>query len=117
MRMASSARVTRVMNDYARKYNILKENDKNLSGDDVREGLTAVISVKLKDAQFESQTKGRLGNTEIGTLVANLINEKLSVYLEENPPQPGLFSTRRWRRRARVRPRKRRAKWCGGNPR
>ena len=77
--------LTRVMNDYARKYNILKENDKNLSGDDVREGLTAVISVKLKDAQFESQTKGRLGNTEIGALVANLINEKLSIYLEENP--------------------------------
>ena len=77
--------LTRVMNDYARKYNILKDNDKNLSGDDVREGLTVIISVKLKDAQFESQTKGRLGNTEIGTLVNGLIGDKLATYLEENP--------------------------------
>ena len=77
--------LTRVMNDYARKYNILKENDKNLSGDDVREGLTVVISVKVKDAQFESQTKGKLGNTEIASLVNSLVGEKLSVYLEENP--------------------------------
>jgi len=61
--------LTRVMNDYARKYNILKENDKNLSGEDVREGLTVVISVKLKEAQFEGQTKAKLGNTEIRTLV------------------------------------------------
>lgn len=77
--------LTRVMNDYARKFNILKENDKNLSGDDFREGLTVVISVKLKEAQFEGQTKARLGNTEIGTLINNLVSEKLSVYLEENP--------------------------------
>ncbi len=77
--------LTRVMNDYARKYNILKDNDKNLSGDDVREGLTVIISVKLKDAQFESQTKGRLGNTEMGTLVNGLIGDKLATYLEENP--------------------------------
>ena len=77
--------LTRVMNDYARKYNILKENDKNLSGDDVREGLTVVISVKVKDAQFESQTKGKLGNTEISTLVNGLVGDKLSQYLEENP--------------------------------
>ncbi|WP_312695469.1 DNA topoisomerase (ATP-hydrolyzing) subunit B [Caproiciproducens sp.] len=77
--------LTRVMNDYARKYNILKENDKNLSGDDVREGLTVIISVKMKDAQFEGQTKARLGNTEIGTLVSNLITDKMAAYLEENP--------------------------------
>ncbi|MGX8710599.1 DNA topoisomerase (ATP-hydrolyzing) subunit B [Clostridium sp. KNHs216] len=77
--------MTRVMNDYARKYNILKENDKNLSGDDVREGLTVIISVKMKDAQFEGQTKARLGNTEIGTLVSNLITDKMTAYLEENP--------------------------------
>ncbi|NLG92745.1 MAG: DNA topoisomerase (ATP-hydrolyzing) subunit B [Clostridiales bacterium] len=77
--------LTRVMNDYARKYNILKENEKNLSGDDVREGLTVIISVKMKDAQFEGQTKARLGNTEIGTLVSNLISEKMAAYLEENP--------------------------------
>ena len=77
--------LTRVMNDYARKYNILKDNDKNLSGDDVREGLTVIISVKMKDAQFEGQTKARLGNTEIGTLVSNLITDKMTAYLEENP--------------------------------
>ena len=77
--------LTRVMNDYARKYNILKENDKNLTGDDVREGLTVIISVKLKEAQFEGQTKARLGNTEIGTLVSQMIGDKLTTYLEENP--------------------------------
>lgn len=77
--------VTRVMNEYARKFNILKESDKNLSGEDVREGLTAIISVKLKEAQFEGQTKAKLGNTEIRTMVDNLITEKLTVYLEENP--------------------------------
>ena len=77
--------LTRVMNDYARKFNIIKENEKNLSGEDVREGLTAIISVKVKDAQFESQTKAKLGNTEIRTLVDKLISEKLEQYLEENP--------------------------------
>ena len=77
--------LTRVMNDYARKYNILKENDKNLTGDDVREGLTAIISVKLKEAQFEGQTKAKLGNVEILSLVSNLISDKFATYLEENP--------------------------------
>ncbi len=77
--------LTRVMNDYARKFNILKENDKNLSGEDVREGLTVVISVKVKDAQFESQTKAKLGNTSVRTLVDRLVSEKLEQYLEENP--------------------------------
>ena len=77
--------LTRVMNDYGRKFNILKDSDKNLSGDDFREGLTVVLSVKMKEAQFEGQTKARLGNTEIGTLVNNMVGEKLSAYLEENP--------------------------------
>lgn len=77
--------LTRVMNDYARKYNILKENDKNLTGDDVREGLTVIISVKLKEAQFEGQTKARLGNSEISGLVSGLVSDKLATYLEENP--------------------------------
>lgn len=77
--------LTRVMNDYARKYNILKEADKNLSGEDVREGLTCVISVKVKEAQFEGQTKGKLGNTEISSLVSNLMSDKLMTFLEENP--------------------------------
>ncbi len=75
--------ITKVLNDYGKKYNILKEGDK-LSGDDVREGLTAVVSVKLVDAQFESQTKAKLGNSEIRTLVESMVNEKLAIYLEEN---------------------------------
>ena len=77
--------LTRILNDYARKNNILKENDAALSGDDVREGLTAIISVKLKDAQFEGQTKTKLGNSEMRGLVESLMNEKLSTFLEENP--------------------------------
>ena len=77
--------LTYVMNDYARKFGKLKENDKNLSGEDVREGLTAIISVKLKEAQFEGQTKAKLGNTEVRTMVDKLVRDKLMVYLEENP--------------------------------
>ncbi len=76
---------TSVMNKYARKYNILKEADKNLSGEDVREGLTCIISVKVKEAQFEGQTKAKLGNTEVTALVSALITEHLMIYLEENP--------------------------------
>ena len=77
--------ITRIFNDYARKYGLLKENDNSLKGDDVREGLTAVISVKLKDAQFEGQTKAKLGNTAMGSLINSLMNEKMVPYLEENP--------------------------------
>ena len=77
--------LTRVMNDYAHKYNILKENDKNLSGEDVREGLTCVISVKLKEAQFEGQTKAKLGNTEMSSLVSSMLYKHMMTYLEENP--------------------------------
>ena len=77
--------LTYIMNDYARKFGKLKDNDKNLSGEDVREGLTAIISVKLKEAQFEGQTKAKLGNTEVRTMVEKLLREKLMVYLEENP--------------------------------
>ena len=77
--------LTRVMNDYARKYNILKENDKNLSGEDVREGLTCIISVKLKEAQFEGQTKAKLGNTEMSSLVSSMVYKNMMAYLEENP--------------------------------
>lgn len=79
------AAITKVLNDYARKYNILKENDKNLMGEDVREGLTAVISVKLLEPQFEGQTKTKLGNSEIRGLVENVVSEKLADFLEENP--------------------------------
>lgn len=77
--------LTRIMNDYAHKFGKLKENDKNLSGDDVREGLTAIISVKLKEAQFEGQTKAKLGNTEVRAMVDKLLSDKLMVFLEENP--------------------------------
>jgi len=77
--------LTRIMNDYARKYGILKEADKNFTGEDVREGITAIISIKVKEAQFEGQTKAKLGNTEIGTLVNNIMGEQLTVYMEENP--------------------------------
>lgn len=83
--------LTRIMNDYARKFNILKDNDKNLTGEDLREGLTVVISVKLKEAQFEGQTKTKLGNTEVRTMVEKLMGEKLKIYLEENPSSAKLI--------------------------
>ena len=79
------AGLTKAINDYARKWGILKDKDKNLSGDDVREGLCAIISVKLEDAQFESQTKAKLGNSDIRTLVENTMNVKLAEFFEENP--------------------------------
>lgn len=79
------AALTKVINDYARKYGLLKVNDKNLQGEDVREGLGAIISIKLPEPQFEGQTKTKLGNTEIRGLVESVINEKLTAYLEENP--------------------------------
>jgi len=79
------AAITKVLNDYSRKSNLLKEADKNLSGEDVREGLAAIISVKLKDPQFEGQTKTKLGNNEIRSLCESAVSEKLTWYLEENP--------------------------------
>ncbi len=79
------AALTKVLNDYARKFNFLKDADKNLSGEDVREGLTAIISVKLSEPQFEGQTKTKLGNSEIRGLVDGVVSEKLEVFLEENP--------------------------------
>ena len=77
--------LTKVLNDYARKFNILKEADKNLTGEDVREGLCAIISVKLPEAQFEGQTKAKLGNTDMRTMVETMLNAKLAAFLEENP--------------------------------
>ncbi len=79
------AALTRSLNDYARRAGILKDNDANLSGDDVREGLTAVISVKLVDPQFEGQTKAKLGNAEVAGQVASAVSEGVSQYLDENP--------------------------------
>lgn len=77
--------LTRVINDYARKNGMLKSADKQLTGDDVREGICAIVSVKLENAQFESQTKAKLGNSEIRTLVDNTVSARLSEYFEENP--------------------------------
>ncbi len=77
--------LTRVFNDYGKKFNILKDGDKKFTGDDVREGITAVISVKLTEAQFEGQTKGKLGNTDITGLVSALVYDKLMTYFEEHP--------------------------------
>ncbi len=77
--------LTKAINDYARKIKAIKPDDKGLSGDDVREGLVAIISVKLTDAQFESQTKAKLGNSEMRTLVDNIVSQKLEEFLEENP--------------------------------
>ncbi|MCR1934966.1 DNA topoisomerase (ATP-hydrolyzing) subunit B [Clostridium tepidum] len=77
--------LTRIINDYARKFNYLKDTDKNLSGDDVREGLTAVVSVKLTDPQFEGQTKTKLGNSEVRGIVDTIVGEKIGAFLEENP--------------------------------
>ncbi|MEG2353886.1 MAG: DNA topoisomerase (ATP-hydrolyzing) subunit B [Clostridium sp.] len=77
--------LTRVLNDYAKKFGHLKENDKNLSGEDIREGLTAVISIKLSDPQFEGQTKTKLGNSEVRGIVDGIFSEHLSAYLNENP--------------------------------
>ncbi len=77
--------LTRVFNDYGKKFNILKDSDKKFTGEDVREGITAVISVKLTEAQFEGQTKGKLGNTDITGLVSSMLYDKLMTYFEENP--------------------------------
>ena len=77
--------LTRVINEYARKNALIKEKEENLTGDDVREGLTAIVSVKLPDPQFEGQTKAKLGNPEIRNIVEKVLNEYFSYYLEENP--------------------------------
>ena len=79
--------LTRVINDYARKANVLKEGDSNFSGEDTREGLTAVLSVKLMEPQFEGQTKTKLGNSDIRGFVDNILSEKLSAFLEEHPAE------------------------------
>ena len=77
--------LTKVFNDYARSHNILKEKDNNLQGEDIREGITAVVSVKVKEPQFEGQTKTKLGNSEVTGIVQSMVNEALATFLEENP--------------------------------
>ena len=81
--------ITNVVNRYARKRNLLKEKDDNLLGEDIREGLTAIISVRLAEPQFEGQTKGKLGNVSIRSLVERATNERLADWLEENPKEGG----------------------------
>ncbi|MEG0766500.1 MAG: DNA gyrase subunit B, partial [Clostridia bacterium] len=83
--MGFKSALTRVINDYGRRYNLLKANDSKLEGEDIREGMSAIISVKLIDPQFEGQTKSKLGNSEVRGLVDQLVAEKLSTFLEENP--------------------------------
>ena len=77
--------LTKVFNDYARTHNLLKEKDTNLQGEDVREGITAVVSIKVKEPQFEGQTKTKLGNSEVTGIVQSMVNDALSTFLEENP--------------------------------
>ena len=77
--------LTKVFNDYARNHNLLKEKDPNLQGEDIREGITAVVSVKLKEPQFEGQTKTKLGNSQVTGIVQSMVNDALSTFLEENP--------------------------------
>ncbi|MDR3239863.1 MAG: DNA topoisomerase (ATP-hydrolyzing) subunit B [Clostridiales bacterium] len=79
------AALTKTINDYGRKFNLIKEQEKNLSGEDVREGLTAVVSIKLEHPQFDSQTKAKLGNSEARLAVESLVSERLACFLEENP--------------------------------
>ena len=77
--------LTRILNDYAKRTNILKQSDQNLTGDDVREGLTAIVSVKIREPQFEGQTKTKLGNSEVKGIVESLFSDKLATFLDENP--------------------------------
>ena len=77
--------LTRTFNDYARKNKLLKDSESNLSGEDIREGLTAIISVKISEPQFGGQTKHSLGNTEAKSAVDGIVSERLTVYLEQNP--------------------------------
>lgn len=77
--------ITKTFNDYARNAKLLKDSEANLSGEDIREGLTAIISVKIEEPQFEGQTKQKLGNSEARTAVDNIVSEQLTYYLEQNP--------------------------------
>ena len=79
--------LTTVVNKYARAKNLLKEKDENLLGEDIREGITAIISVKLRDPQFEGQTKAKLGNVPMRSFVQKATNERLAEWLEENPTE------------------------------
>ena len=77
--------ITKTFNDYARNNKLLRDNEANLTGEDIREGLTAIVSVKIEDPQFEGQTKQKLGNSEARGAVDSVISEQLTYYLEQNP--------------------------------
>ncbi len=99
--------LTRTVNDYARKYNFIKENEDNLQGEDIREGITAIISVKISEPQFEGQTKSKLGNSEVRGVVDSYVSENLSAFLEENPkPAKSIIDKALASRRAREAARK-----------
>jgi DNA gyrase subunit B len=99
--------LTRVINDYAKKYNLLKENDVAITGEDIREGITAVLSIKIPDPQFEGQTKTKLGNSEVRGIVDNITGEALGIYCEENPKTAKIIIEKSMRSaRARVAARK-----------
>ena len=84
--MGFNSALTRAINDYGRKYKLIKDNETNLKGEDVRESLTAIVSIKMEDPQFESQTKSKLGSGQVRGVVDSLVTEELTTYLEENPP-------------------------------
>ena len=111
------AALTRVFNDFGREKGYIKEKDDNLSGSDVREGITAVISVKLTEAQFEGQTKAKLGNTEIRTLVSGMVYDKLKEFLKKTQLWQRLCMKRPCRRPARGKPQKRQGSLCAANRR
>ena len=85
MSLDSEMLLTKTFNEYARKNKLLKDNEPNLSGEDIREGLTAIISVKIEDPQFEGQTKQKLGNSEARGAVDNIVSTQLEIFLEQNP--------------------------------
>ncbi len=110
--------LTRVFNDFGREKGYIKEKDDNLSGSDVREGITAVISVKLTEAQFEGQTKAKLGNTEIRTLVSGMVYDKLKEFFEENPAvAKAVYEKAMQAARAREAAKKAQESWCAANRR
>mgnify|MGYP000087319730 CR=1 FL=1 len=109
--------LTRVFNDYGRSHGLLKDKDENLSGSDVREGLICVISVKLQEAEFEGQTKAKLGNTEIRTLVSNMVYTKLMEFFEENPGVAKAIFEKATQAAAPAPPPKRPGSWCAARAR
>ena len=108
--------LTRTLNDYARKKGLLKEKDESLQGEDVREGLTAIVSVKLHEPQFEGQTKSKLGNPPMKGFVESVVNRKLGEFLEENPRDGSQVITRRWPRHVPAKRRARRATSHAASP-